>query len=130
MFKSLLLVVCLSVFGLFMGACGHPSVALGSTTIGGTSFNAIAEGSNAAGSTSTYAIVPAAGTTGITRIRAWIGVDSTPTATAVTAVLDPADGDYDADVLVPNPIPTGAKLWVEVTQNDMTNTGSFTLPAN
>jgi hypothetical protein len=43
------------------------------------------------------------------------------------AVYDAGDGDFDDDVTVPSPMPTGAKFFFDVTTNGSVANGSVDL---
>ena len=114
---------------LALAGCG-PKLSLGSVIIGTTVFDITSEGSNAAGSMTNYAIKPEGGNAGITMVQAGVGADANSAAgTMVTGTYDAADGDYDCNVALPNPIPANAMLFITVTTATGTMTGSIAVPA-
>lgn len=90
---------------------GH-DVALGSVKIGAWDVK-VSRGEELKAGSATYLDVELSGSTDApAAIRGWIGSED-----AKGAVKGKADGegmDRHIDVEVPNPIPTGAKLWIEI----------------
>ena len=112
----------------FAWGCGSSSTALGSLTIGGTAMVVSQQGTGAAGSTTRYIIKPTGGRGTISTIEVWVGIESAEGSMRATASFDAADGDFDADVVVPSPIPANSRLWLRVqTTGGMPNTGSVAI---
>lgn len=57
-------------------------------------------------------------------IEGWVGLADAPASAKVAAVYDPGDMDFDDDVTCPDPLPTGAKIFFDVTTGGTTATGS------
>ncbi|MGD9692938.1 MAG: hypothetical protein AB7G17_04920 [Phycisphaerales bacterium] len=76
-------------------------------------------------------ITPTAGAAAkVTAVRFWIGThDAKGSVKAKAAIENPAEPDrWHTHAEVPNPIPAGAKLWVEIEHDKgETSTGSFEL---
>lgn len=109
---------------LFFGACASSAVPVGTATVGTYTFDIAREGdAPAAGVSTRWVLKPTTGGNP-TSIMAWVAGDSTESPTKVLAVYDPADGDFDADVTAPTPMPGHAKLWFDVDTSGLVLTGS------
>ncbi|MBL8757728.1 MAG: hypothetical protein JNK35_04770 [Phycisphaerae bacterium] len=92
---------------------GHgPATALGEQTAGGFTVKAVREGDVKPGGEATFDIAVSGGAGKPAAVRLWVG---TQDATGSVKAKAEAEGDgWHAHVEVPNPLPAGAKLWVEV----------------
>lgn len=117
-------------------AAGHGGavIQLGTSTIG--SFNVLAtrdEGLIVAGKDAPIdvTVAPVAGSTAkAAAVRFWIGTeDAKGSVKAKSEIENPAEPNrWHTHAEVPNPIPAGSRLWVEIeTDKDGTVTGSFEL---
>jgi len=113
---------------------GGAIIPLGTSTIG--SFNVMAtrdEGSIVAGKDAPIDITvtsTAGSTVKAVAVRFWIGTeDAKGSVKAKSEVENPAEPNrWHTHAEIPNPIPAGSKLWVEIeTDNGETVTGSFEL---
>jgi hypothetical protein len=96
---------------------GHhgPALELGSTTIGGWSVRATRDEDEikAGGEAPVDAYVT--GTGNVTVVRFWIGVEDASGSVKARASIENAEKqNWHTHVEVPNPLPEGSKLWVEV----------------
>jgi hypothetical protein len=113
-------------FALGAALCGCASksqTTIGDTTAGAYSVHIFREGpACTAGVMTTLVLKTTAG--GMpSSVVGWVGNEDAE-ASAVTAVYDPNDGDFDLDVTCPNPLPTDAKFYFTL---DGTATGSIAL---
>ncbi|HUS27901.1 MAG TPA: hypothetical protein VMZ53_05315 [Kofleriaceae bacterium] len=115
--------VCLLSFA----GCAADSTDMGSVTISTYSLHVAREGDGAvAGAMPRFVIKPTSGGNP-TSIKAWVGLEAIDATGKFLAAYDSADGDFDADVTVPTPLPTGAQLWLDVETTGTTTTGSIAL---
>ena len=109
-------------------ACSStPEVELGSVQVGTYTFDVTREGdAPEAGVTTRFVLKPTAGGNP-TSITGWVGTLSGNGSVKAVAVYDAGDGDFDDDVTVPSPMPTGAKFFFDVSTNGSVVTGSVDL---
>ena len=108
-------------------ACTTSSVPLGSAQVGSYTFDVSREGDAAApGNSTRFVLKPTAGGNP-TSITGWVGTASGDGSVKSVAVYDAGDGDFDDDVTVPSPMPTGAKFFFDVDTNGSVATGSIDL---
>jgi hypothetical protein len=113
---------------LLLAACSSSSaVTLGSTQAGPYTFDVKYEGpAPAAGVMTNFVLKPTAG--GMpTSIESWVGPSDVDASMKEAGVYDPADGDYDTEIAIPNPLPSGAKYYFDVNTNGTVVTGSMDL---
>lgn len=92
---------------------GHgPATPLGEQTAGGFTVKAVREGDVKPGGEGTFDIAVSGGAGKPAAVRLWIGTKDA--AGSVKAKAEPEGEGWHAHVEVPNPLPPGAKLWVEV----------------
>ena len=109
---------------LAFGACATSAVPVGTATVGTYTLDVSREGdAPGAGVNTRWVLKPTVGGNP-TSIKAWVAGDSSESATKVLAVYDPADGDFDADVTAPTPMPGHPKFWFDVDTNGVVLTGS------
>jgi len=104
-------------------ACGSKT-SEGTLTVGTHSVEVTREGDLVAGGTTNFAVKVDGGTT-VDSVQAWYGLESDTQRTSCD--YDSADGDYDCDVSIANPIPPGAQLFIVVTTNGSPATGSISV---
>lgn len=92
---------------------GHgPATPLGEQAAGGFTVNAVREGDVKPGGEATFDIAVSGGVGKPAAVRLWVGTQDA--AGSVKAKAEPEGDGWHAHVEVPNPLPAGAKLWVEV----------------
>lgn len=117
-------ICCLSSW---LGCSSTPSVELGSVQVGSYTFDVTREGDAPdPGATTRFVLKPTAGGNP-TSITGWVGTMTGDGSVKAVAVYDSGDGDFDDDVTVPSPMPTGAKFYFDVTTNGSVVTGSIDL---
>jgi hypothetical protein len=108
-----------------------PSTELGSATVGGWTVRATREETAiTAGGSAPVDFWITGGTGKVTAARCWIGVaDAAGSVKALAEVEDASDQTHrHTHVEVPNPIPAGSKLWLEVEDDSgAKNVASFDL---
>ena len=126
--KSIVLATLFASSVLLATACSSSSsdaTPVGTVHVGAYTIDISQENAGVTpGGTSRFVLKPSAGgkPTGIT---GWIGVQSGEGSVKKDAVYDPNDGDFDDDVVAPNPIPAGALFWFEVATNEQRDVGSI-----
>jgi hypothetical protein len=112
---------------LSIAACGSdtPEVELGSATVGVYTFDVAREGDAPTAGAHTRFVLKSTAGGNPTSVTGWVGVASGEGSVKTPAVFDPADGDYDDDVTVPSPLPSGAKFYFEVSTNGAVQLGSI-----
>lgn len=94
------------------GPSGGAKHELGSITVSGYTFTVTQESAVTPGKEADFSLVKTAGEGDPKAVRLWVGIES---AEGSTKVRTHKHGDkMEAHVEVPDPIPAGAKLWVEV----------------
>lgn len=94
-------------------------VPLGTFDIGGISVEAAqAHGSIEAGKEGHLIIKLPYNDKGETVVRAWIGVEDRTLSSVGKGVYAPSHDDYDIHTIAPNPLPEGAKWWIEIEKPD------------
>ncbi len=113
---------------------GGPVIDLGTATIGGFSAKVTRDqGDIVAGKDAPIdvTVTPASGTTSkVTAVRFWIGIeDGSGSAKAKSEIENPAEPNrWHTHAEVPDPLPPGSKLWVEVEDDSgKRNVASFDL---
>lgn len=104
-----------------------PTVELGSSAIGAFQVKASRDGGIKAGGESPVDLwlTPSAGAK-VGAVRAWIGTQDAKGS--IKAKMDLEKDNYHNHVEIPNPLPTGAMLWVEIEDDKgLKTTGSFAL---
>jgi hypothetical protein len=120
------------LFGLcclssLLACTSTPSVPLGSVQVASYTFDVAREGdAPGAGVTTRFVLKPTAGGNP-TSITGWVGTASGDGSTKAVAVYDAGDGDFDDDVTMPSPMPTGAKFYFDVNTSGTIATGSVEL---
>lgn len=111
----------------FAACTSASSTDVGDVTISSYTLHVAREGAAAtAGAMTRFVIKSTAG--GMpTSVHAWVGLEQVDATAKFAAVYDTADGDFDADVTVPSPLPAGAELWLDVETTGTTMTGSIAL---
>jgi ABC-type Zn2+ transport system substrate-binding protein/surface adhesin len=102
-------------------------VELGSCTIGPFQVRASRDGGITAGGEAPVDlwVTPIAGVK-VAAVRAWIGTQDAKGS--IKAKMDPEKDSFHSHIEVPNPLPSGSKLWVEIEDDKGTKAaGSFDL---
>jgi hypothetical protein len=119
-----------SLFALALAASACSSTAsdekpLGTVQTGVYTLDVGQEGSAVAPGVQTRFVMKATAGGKPTSITGWLGVANGEGSVKKLAVFDAADGDFDADVVAPTPIPTDAKFWFELDTNGKKDVGSI-----
>jgi hypothetical protein len=65
---------------------------------------------------------------GATTVRAWIGTEDRLASMVAKGQYAPSHGDYDLHAMAPDPLPGGARWWIEIEKPDGTSSvGSIAL---
>lgn len=108
-------------------ACTTASVPVGTAQVGTYTFDISREGdAPGAGVSTRFVLKPTAGGNP-TSITGWVGIATGDGSVKSVAVYDAGDGDFDDNVTVPAPMPTGAKFYFDVDTNGDVATGSVDL---
>ena len=110
-------------------ACGSdtPEVALGSVTVGVYTFDVAREGDAPLAGAHTRFVLKSTAGGNPTSVTGWVGIASGEGSVKAPADYDAADGDYDDDVTVPSPLPSGSKFYFDVSTNGAVMIGSIDL---
>lgn len=65
---------------------------------------------------------------GASVVRAWIGTDDPTLSYVGRGAYAPSHDDYDVHATAPDPLPEGARWWVEVTKPDGTSAAGSIAP--
>lgn len=99
----------------------HP---LGKLTAHGVTFEVVQLGHIEAGHEGSAELVFASGKERISTVRAWIGVESGEGSMKGSWGLED-ENRMHGHIEVPDPIPAGSKLWIELDKDDKTETVSI-----
>lgn len=108
---------------------GHEdSASLGKVTAGGYDVEASAGGEVKAGGELHVNVKVSGGASKVVAVRVWVGLEDGAGSTKSKA--DAEDGGHHGHAEIPDPMPAGSKLWVEI-ENEKHETvkASFTLKA-
>ncbi len=128
MIKSTFISATLLSFALISAGCSSTASdesPLGVATAGAYTFDIAQEGSAVAPGVQTRFVMKATAGGQPTSVTGWIGVESGEGSVKKLAVFDSGDGDFDADVVSPTPIPANAKFWFEVDTAGKKDVGSI-----
>jgi hypothetical protein len=101
---------------------------LGTQTIGGWTVRASRDGEIVAGKDAPIDAFLSGGTGKIAAVRFWIGAADAAGSVKARAEIEGQPNHWHTHAEVPNPIPAGSKLWVEIEIEDhTTQSGSFDL---
>lgn len=97
----------------------HEEIALGKFDINGTSVEAAqGHGNVEAGKEGHLVIKLPYNDKGETVVRAWIGTDDRTLSSVGKGEYAPSHDDYDIHSVAPDPLPDGAKWWLEIEKPD------------
>ena len=105
-------------------ACSSGATDIGIATVNGQMFQVSREGPMPAAGVSTQLVFKAMDGAKPDMIAAWVGLQNADPSLKVAATYDAGDGDFDDDVICPDPLPVGAKIWFQVTAMGTTTLGS------
>lgn len=107
----------------------HEEVALGKFDIDGVMVEAAqGHGNVEAGKEGHLVIKLPYKDDGATEVRAWIGTEDRTASSVGKGEYAPSHDDYDIHAVAPDPLPVGAKWWIEIAKPDGTKVvGSFPL---
>ena len=99
----------------------HEEIALGTFKIGGISVEALqGHGKIEAGKEGHLVIKLSYKDDGATVVRAWIGSQDRTLSSTGKGEYAPSHDDYDIHAVSPDPLPEGAKWWLEIEKPDGT----------
>ena len=99
----------------------HEEIALGTFDVGGISVEALqGHGNVEAGKEGHLVIKLSYKDDGATTVRAWIGSDDRTLSSTGKGEYAPSHDDYDIHAIAPDPLPAGAKWWLEIEKPDGT----------
>jgi hypothetical protein len=90
-----------------------PEHALGTLDIGGFKVAVNQMGDVKPGGEGDFHVKVTGGTGKVTALRAWVGAQDGKGSSKVTAKME-GEGSFDAEMDVPDPIPAGGKVWIEL----------------
>ncbi|MEX2578378.1 MAG: hypothetical protein WD342_04905 [Verrucomicrobiales bacterium] len=97
----------------------HEEIALGTFDIGGNSVEAAqGHGEVAPGKEGHLVIKLPFNDSGETVVRAWIGTEDRTLSAVGKGEYAPSHDDYDIHAVAPDPLPEGAKWWLEIEKPD------------
>jgi hypothetical protein len=100
---------------------GHEETPLGTFDIEGISIEAAqADGGVEAGEESVLILKLPYSDKGATIVRVWIGTGDRTLSTVGKGDYAPSHDDYDIHAVAPDPLPAGAKWWIEIEKPDGT----------
>ncbi len=103
------------------GGHDHDEASLGTTSIGGVTVECWqAHGDVEPGKEMALVVKLPDSAAGQATVRAWIGTDDRLSSMVGKGVYAPSHDDYDIHTSAPNPLPEGAKWWIEVERPDGT----------
>ena len=107
----------------------HEEIALGTHDVGGISVEAAqGHGNVEPGKEGHLVIKLPYNDNGETVVRAWIGTDDRTLSATGKGEYAPSHDDFDIHAIAPDPLPNGAKWWLEIEKPDGTKTvGSIPL---
>lgn len=99
----------------------HAEESLGTVDIGGLSVElAQGHGGVAAGKEGHLVVKLPYDDKGSTIVRAWIGTEDRMASMVGKGEYAPSHDDYDVHAVAPDPLPTGARWWIEIEKPDGT----------
>jgi hypothetical protein len=109
-----------------LAGCGTSATDIGDVTVGATSYHISREGAEPAAGVSTQMVIKPNDGSKPDSVVGWVGVAS-DSGMAVAAKFDPNDGDFDDDITVQTPMPSGSMFFFTVTTAGVAATGSIEL---
>lgn len=90
-----------------------PEHALGTVDIGGFKVAVSQMGDVKPGGEGDFHVKVTGGTGKVAALRAWVGAQDGKGSSKTTAKME-GEGSFDAEMDVPDPIPAGGKVWIEL----------------
>ena len=109
------------------GACGSSATDIGDVDEGTQRYHVAREGAEPAAGVSTQLVFKPNDGVKADSIYGWVGLADVAMSDKVLAVYDPNDGDFDADITCPSPLPAGSLIYFDVTMAGVTNTASMAI---